>query len=88
MLILGCKPIKETWPSCRKRSTFAFHGQLSRLFPNEHFAIKNKDGVFYVAYPYDEDKAEMAIYIAENKPYYWDEIAKIELQDVRVRQGA
>lgn len=81
MLILGCKPIKESWPNCqneRKRYAFIFHGQLTRQF-GEHFVIKNKGGVYYVGYPYDEQSANRAAEISINKPNFWDEIAKKEI---------
>lgn len=84
MLLLGCKPIKESGPKTkeeRKRFAFALYGQLSRSFPQEHFVIKNKQGIYYVGYPYNINKENKAMEIDGRRPMYWDSIAKKEINN-------
>ena len=78
-------------PSINKMEVRAFINQLKRLYPNEspnaYFIMERNEhefGTYYeAAIKYnidDEEASEFAYNVEHNTPEFWDEAAKIELE--------
>lgn len=76
----------EKWAPAARQEIVAWHEQLKRTFPLQHFEIqecRSKSGTWWeVVIPYDDDnpdEAERVFNTVEELPYNWDYKAKEQL---------